>query len=153
MPFTSSVKECSTKGIRECLDSPFNFIPEYGNGLWHQVAYFNMSDPLQQCPSAWRLYTTNGTNGVWVCGRPVTLRQSCPAVHYPTGRQHHRVCRRIIGYQVRTPGAFHSVSADRQPTTLDDPYVDGVSVTHGHPRSHIWTFAAGLTEGSYHFDT
>ena len=26
--------------------------------------------------------------------------------------------------------------------TIDGPYVDGVSMTHGSPRRHIWTFAA-----------
>ena len=137
-----------SKDVQTTL-SHLSFITKYGDGLWHQVAYLNMSDPLQQCPSAWRLYSTNGTNGVRACGRPVTSRQSCPAVHYPTSHQYHRVCGRIIGYQVATPGAFHSVNADRQPTTLDDPYVDGVSVTYGHPHSHIWTLAAGVTEGSY----
>ena len=35
------------------------------------------------------------------------------------------------------------------PSGLDDVYIDGVSVTHGNPRSHIWTFAAGVTEGTY----
>ena len=29
-------------------------VPECGAGLWHRVAYLNMSDPSQQCPSAWR---------------------------------------------------------------------------------------------------
>ena len=105
-----------------------------------------MSDPLEQCPSAWRLYSTNG---VRACGRPVTLRQSCPAVVYPTGHHYQRVCGRIIGYQQGSTGAFHSVFADQQSTSLDDPYVDGVSVTHGHTREHIWTFAAGVTEGFY----
>ena len=28
-------------------------------------------------------------------------------------------------------------------TTIDKPYVDGISITYGkHPRNHIWTFAA-----------
>ena len=27
-------------------------------------------------------------------------------------------------------------------TTIDDAYVDGVSLTHGSPQQHIWTFAA-----------
>ena len=86
------------------------------------------------------------------CGRPVTSRQSCPAVVYPTGHQYQRVCGRIIGYQVATPGAFPSVYADQQPPSLDDPYVDGVSVTHGRPHSHIWIFAAGVTERFYSYD-
>jgi hypothetical protein len=29
--------------------------------------------------------------------------------------------------------------------TIDDPYVEGVSITHGAPRQHIWTYASGLT--------
>lgn len=126
----------------------FTFIPECGDGLWKRVAYLNMSDPLEQCPSAWRLYSTNG---VRACGRPGTSRQSCPAVVYPTGQHYQRVCGRIIGYQQGSTGAFTSVFADQQPTSIDDPYVDGVSVTHGHPRSHIWTLAAGETEGFYRF--
>ena len=32
--------------------------------------------------------------------------------------------------------------------TIDQSYVDGVSITNGVPRNHIWTFAAGVTEGS-----
>jgi hypothetical protein len=29
---------------------------------------------------------------------------------------------------------------------IDEPYVDGVSVTYGVPRRHIWTFAGGISE-------
>ena len=31
--------------------------------------------------------------------------------------------------------------------TLEDRYVDGISITYGHPRNHIWTFAAGRIGG------
>ena len=30
--------------------------------------------------------------------------------------------------------------------TIDEPYVDGVSLTYGHPRQHIWTFAADVRQ-------
>ena len=30
-----------------------------GDGLWYRVAYLNMSDPSQQCPSPWRMYGTD----------------------------------------------------------------------------------------------
>ena len=124
----------------------FTIIPECGNGLWNRVAYLNMSDPLEQCPSAWRM---NSTNGVRACGRPVTSNQSCSAVIYPTGQHYQRVCGRIIGYQMGTTDAFlHYVYDDHQTVTLDDPYVDGVSITHGHPRKHIWTFGAGVSEST-----
>ena len=39
-----------------------------GHGRWTRVAYLNMSDPLQQCPTSWRLYSANG---VRACGHPV----------------------------------------------------------------------------------
>ena len=32
--------------------------------------------------------------------------------------------------------------------SIDGPYVEGVSVTRGSPRQHIWTFAAGIDEQS-----
>ena len=32
--------------------------------------------------------------------------------------------------------------------SIDGPYVDGVSLTYGSPRQHIWTFAAGQSEFS-----
>lgn len=140
-----SVRLNISNNIRSTF-AKFSYISECGHGLWQQVAYLNMSNSREQCPSTWRLYNTNG---VRACGRPVTSRQSCPGIFYTTGRQYSRVCGRIIGYQVATPGAFHVVHGDQTPTSLADPYVDGVSVTHGNPRSHIWTFAAGVTEGSY----
>ena len=37
---------------------------------------------------------------------------------------------------------MHSITL----AVLDDIYVDGVSLTHGGLREHIWTFAAGLRE-------
>ena len=62
---------------------------------------------------------------------------------YATNRQFSKVCGRAVGYQVGGTDAFgyraHSHS-------LDSYYVYGVSITHGMPRNHIWTFAAGLSE-------
>ena len=43
------------------------------------------------------------------------------------------------GYQFGSPDGFYC--------TIDRPYVDGVSITHGaSPKKHIWTYAAGLYE-------
>lgn len=33
-------------------------------------------------------------------------------------------------------------------TTPPGPYVDGVSITYGTPREHIWTYAIGNTDKS-----
>ena len=50
--------------------------------------------------------------------------------------QYSSVCGRIIAYQFATVDGFRTAS-------FDSTYVDGVSLTHGSPRQHIWTFAAG----------
>ena len=60
------------------------------------------------------------------------------------GIQYQQVCGRVRGYQYRSPDAF-SVSCPH-PCTIDNVYVDGISITHGSPREHIWTYAAGITE-------
>ena len=56
------------------------------------------------------------------------------------GVEYTQVCGKIIGYQDKTPDAFNG-------GTIDSPYVDGISLTHGEqPRKHIWTFVAALHE-------
>ena len=56
------------------------------------------------------------------------------------------MCGRAIGYQIGSSNGF-GYSAVGQP--LDSYYVYGVSVTHGTPRKHIWTFVSGLSEGTF----
>ena len=55
---------------------------------------------------------------------------------------------RIIAYQVNHIDAFEPYH-DGHVTTIDGAYVCGVSLTHGSPRQHIWTFAAGSYEQDY----
>ena len=107
-----------------------------GSTGWRRVAYLNMSDPTQQCPSVWREITR-------VCGRRSTS-PSCEGLNYTTGgEQYDQVCGRIIGYQLGAPDAFRGLSR-----SIDSTYLDGVSVTYGSPRQHIWSFAGGLDEDS-----
>ena len=108
-----------------------------GSTGWKRVAYLNMSDPSQQCPSVWQEITTPFR----VCGRR-SSSGSCERITYMTGgEQYSRVCGRITGYQIGYPDTFTSSAR-----TIDTFYADGVSVTHGSPRQHIWTFTAGVDE-------
>ena len=51
------------------------------------------------------------------------------------------------GYQFGSPDAFHRFGRCPVPCTIDNPFVDGVSITHGaSPRKHIWTYTAGIYE-------
>ena len=118
--------------------APLDDSSNCGAGVWKRIAYLNMSDPTQQCPTGWRGYSTP----VRSCGRPVTARSTCAPVYFSTnGMQYSRVCGRLTGYQKGSPDGFKSTNFDK---TLDGIYVDGVSMTHGNPRTHIWSFAVGL---------
>ena len=114
--------------------------PHCGPGLWYRVAFLNMSDPSQQCPSTWRLVTTNG---VRACGRPVSSASSCPRTVYSATSEYQRVCGRVIGYQDRSPDGFRDLD---ESVPINEPYLDGVSITYGQPRNHIWSYVAGVTE-------
>ena len=109
-----------------------------GPGWWRQVAYLNMSDPSQQCPSTWREYNTSG---VRACGRPSASGGSCAGRNYFINFQYRKVCGRVVGYQYGTPNTF-------LPGNINERYIDGVSITRGSPREHVWTYVAGLTESS-----
>ena len=47
----------------------------------------------------------------------------------------------IIGYKRGTPSLFTGAGQ-----SIDSFYLGGVSVTHGSPRQHIWSFSGGLDE-------
>ena len=114
-------------------------------GEWTRVAYLNMTDPSQQCPSTLTLQT-RGSEPRRLCGRTSSSGGSCDSVTYSTfGVNYSHVCGRVIGYQSGVPDAFANPSQ-----TIEGYYVDGISLTHGPPgsRQHIWTFAAGIVENN-----
>ena len=138
----NEVKDATRSLLRESVIPLLQLPNNYscgGTTGWRRVAYLNMSDPYNQCPSVWQEITTPHR----VCGRRSTSG-SCEGLNYTTGgEQYNQVCGRIIGYQIGAPGSF--LGADQ---SIDSYYVDGVSVTHGSPRQHVWSFAAGRDEGN-----
>ena len=109
-------------------------------GGWMRVANLNMTDTNQNCPSGFRQITSPKRT----CGTPGS---SCVSTTYPlNGVKYSKVCGKIIAYQYGSPDGFGSFNPYRS-FTVDDRYVDGVSLTRGQtPRKHIWTFAAALDE-------
>ena len=112
-----------------------------GAGQWHRIAFLNMTDPSQQCPSAWREYNTSG---VRACGRKYSTEGSCSSSTYKADSvPYRRVCGQVIGYQVGSPDAFN------EHRFLNHIDMDGINITHvGIPYYHIWSFVGGLTENS-----
>ena len=113
-----------------------------GTGGWRRVVYLNFTDPNTPCPSGWRLTSHSKRT----CGRVSTGRLTCDSVTFPvSGGDYTRVCGRIIAYQDESTGAFEPYD-DGAVTTIEGSYVAGISLTHGSPRQHIWTFASGHSE-------
>ena len=50
----------------------------------------------------------------------------------------------VIGYQKGSTDGFRAFAYSSK--SIDGSYVDGVSITYGSPRKHIWTYAIGFNE-------
>ena len=110
-------------------------------GGWTRVAQLDTTSNGHQCPSG----LTQRTDGdIRTCVRD-TSTAGCSSVTFPTQSiSYSRVCGRITGYQFGSTDGFftgHNISSI---------YLDGVSLTHGNPRQHIWSFAMGLDRTATH---
>ena len=114
-----------------------------GGGGWTRLAYLDMSDSTVNCPTGFRLYQSGG---VRACGRPVSSGGSCSSVQYPSnGISYSQICGRVVGYQYGFTNAVGYMSI----SDINSYYVDGVSITHGSPRQHVWTLMAGFFDSHY----
>ena len=122
-------------------------LPAYncgGTGGWRRVVYLDMTDPHTICPSGWKMTGYSKRT----CGRISNGLRTCSSATFPvSGGEYSRVCCRIKAYQWGATAGFFSYH-DRYVTTIEGAYASGVSVTHGTPRNHIWTFVSGLTESN-----
>ena len=103
------------------------------SGGWRRMVYLNMTDCSQLCPSSLKLHNNSGQ---CTCGKS---RNQCNPVYYRVPQEYSQVCGKIIAQLVGSTEGFRKDS----PRTIDQNYLDGISLTHGSsPRQHIWSFAA-----------
>ena len=113
-------------------------------GGWMRIANLNMTDSECNCPDEFSLYSKGG---VHACGRPATSSGSCVGTIFSSsGIKYSQVCGKVIGYQVGHPDAAAYRASNVK--NINTYYVDGVSLTHGSPRKHIWTLMSGATDRS-----
>ena len=106
-------------------------------GGWMRVAGLDMTNSSHQCPSG---LMERNDSGKRTCARIETSGGCSSINNFNTpGVEYSNVCGRVIGYQYGGTDAFIG-------TNVDSRYVDGVILTHGNPRQHIWTFAAANDE-------
>ena len=106
-----------------------------------RVGKLDMTNSSTQCPSGlWQRTDSN----IRTCTRN-SIFEGCSSVTlYTSNIPYSRVCGMIKAYQFGSTDAFgHS------PDNIESYYVDGISLTHGRPRQHIWTFAAARDETTY----
>ena len=100
---------------------------------WMRAGYVRSS---YGCPDSLEEVTAGGKK---LCAK--TIDVGCSSVIFPThGISYSKVCGLVHGYNKDTPDGYerhHHCPG----CTIDDPYVDGVSITHGSPRQHIWSLA------------
>ena len=96
-----------------------------------------MTDPNEKCPTQFRTYSKDE---VRACGRPVTNSGSCVRITFPSRDiKYSQLCGKVIGYRyLTTDGNGYHPNRD-----INLPYIDGISLTHGYPRKHIWTLVSG----------
>ena len=105
-------------------------------GGWMRLAYFNMTEPGASCPTSLRQIDTPAK----LCGR--LTAPGCSGITFPTdGIRYSKVCGQARGYQYYSISAFGDTS-----NNIDTAYVEGVSITYGSPRQHLWTYAVGLSD-------
>ena len=108
---------------------------------WRRIAYFDTTRG-DACPPG--LYTTNNNaTNQSACGTNWQGNQL--SLKYPTGGSYTNVCGRVRGYSSWNIFAFYRYRHGGQ-STIDTNYADGVLITRGSPRQHLWTYAAGLSE-------
>ena len=110
---------------------------------WMRVVNLDMTNSNEKCPVGLKEEQNR-------CTKVGTL-QGCSSVTFSThGHQYSSVCGKIEALQYSHPSAFRPYIQRKPVTTLEDNYVDGVSLTHGpvSQRQHIWTFAAAYSNDS-----
>ena len=112
-------------------------------GGWMRAAYIDMTDPRNTCPESLTFIVQSSTR---MC-RSSHTTAGCTSVTFPAHNlPYTKVCGRAHGYQYASMDGFAHSQYEYGGQTIEGYYVDGISVTHGSPRNHIWTFAAGLSK-------
>ena len=127
---------CDMDATRDALLSRGDLISSCAGveGVWRRIGNFDIAAG-DNCPSPWVEILHNGVN--YCTGSLSSI--GCFSVSYSTNSvSYQRVCGRATVYQKDTPDNFYNRNLG-----IDSYYVDGISITRGNPRQHIWTYAFG----------
>ena len=115
---------------------------ELENG-WMKIADFDVTKG-DRCPKEWRKVTVNNK---FMCRAPSDAAGCYSALFSVKGARYRKIRGMVRGYQKGTTDSFDSRKGVR---SINDPYVDGVSITLGKPRKHVWTYVVGISDDDNH---
>ena len=116
-------------------------------GGWTRIAYLNMTQPGAICPEGLRARNYNNLDHQ-LCSK-IGDEGGCSSVYYPSPVSYTKVCGQVRGYQYGSPdGTAPNLGLEPiRNRTIDELYVDGVSITFDvNPHKHIWTYTGSLYE-------
>ena len=103
-----------------------------GDGVWMRIGYFDTRQPLAECPDPLMRLVVGGNS---YCVRQAVER--CDSVFIKSlGSNYSEVCGMIMAKQYGHPNAFWDAPRD----SPDDGYAEGILITRGSPRQHVWAY-------------
>ena len=105
------------------------------DGGWTRIAYLNMT---MNCPFGLQEWFPSSGNGIRVCRREGNSAGCRSNVFQTNGISYSQICGKVVGYQ---KGRTNAVLANIN--DINNAYIDGVSITRGSPRQHVWSYIAG----------
>ena len=122
-------------------------------GGWMRVTQLDTANG-DTCPDGW----VNNVNYNSLCTGGDAA--GCYSANFSVPYSYNKICGQVRGFQKGSTDAFypHAYAKGLIPEgdyylpelnvskTINGVYVDGVSITLGDPRKHVWTYAAGLSD-------
>ncbi|XP_065885481.1 uncharacterized protein [Dysidea avara] len=120
-------------------------------GGWMRIADIDTRRG-DQCPSGWVKSSQHHS-----CKSNYNGAGCYSTIFDTLSTSYNKMCGKIIGYQKGSMDGFYPSARahgrftgnylpDIMSKSLDGVYVDGISVTIGSPRKHVWTYAVGLSD-------
>ena len=104
-----------------------------GDGVWMRISYFDTHQPLAECPDPLMRLVVGGNS--------YCLQQTangCDSVFFDVlGTNYSEICGMIMAKQYSHINAFGNAPSG---ATVDDAYAEGILITLGSPRQHVWTY-------------
>ena len=124
-------------------------------GGWMRIADIDTrrKKSKDSCPKGW-----GSISSPFAACRSKSNDPGCSSTSFSVnGASYRKICGKARGYQKDTTDAFGGPRRQRGSSTFDyiidinDAYVDGLSITIGSPRQHVWTFSSGNNDNNSAF--